>query len=868
MSIIGKIARYVPQKKNEEKTSSKDVVFPYEKKIVTKFTVYLPWSYYVKRYLWIDQETKIEECIVIQKNGSIQQTYAFRGQDIESFSYDYVARIFDYFNSQIKRLEDGWMVSVEAQRFRMHDYPSADFESVAALLVDKEREKDFKETGEHYDSCYFLNFVYKPENEIKSKISRIFWKEVERNYLIEEEIKKFQKTVEGITSVLAGRMVIRPLSCKETVEYLHSTCSTIRHEFILPENTSFLFLDTFISDCKVEIGKTLRIGNKYCPIIEINDFPTNTYPAILNKLNALEIEYRWVSRYFPLGKEQSLKELVTYQQQAAASKSSTKQLATEMALGVKDNLENHAGVAAQNEAEMAQEEIGADINGMGYYNSCVMVWDEDYFKALEKADQICAEIRKCGFGCKEEEFGTFDAMLGMCAGNVTNDVRRPLITTGNYSHTLPFSAIWAGMEYNRHLGELCGCDKPLITCATNFGAVHYLNLNDGDVGHTLIIGPSGGGKSTLLNLIAISSQKYPGVQVFFMDYGISSLTLTLAMGGTYINPADSTVCFQPLENIDDPTEFQWAINFIITIIEIQGIKVNATMKVAITSAMEGVREYGKEMRTLTTLCLNLQYVDEKGHKVLHDALSNYTIDGRYGKIFDGNKTSLGKDRWVLFEMEPVMKLGEDCSAPALLFIFHYLESKFDGRLTFFIMDECWFGLQNPAIASKMEEYLRTLRKKNVFCIFATQDPHSVANSSLASVMIQNCPTHIFLADPSAREEAMANDYVKLGLKNHEIELLSNSIKKMDYYIKCPSGTRKFQLNLGPLQLALFRGAFSKYQTGNGKIVNWKDVLDYLNDCAIKEGKEGKKKAQVDKILDLQNIEFRSYLKGLKWKEYL
>ena len=111
----------------------------------------------------------------------------------------------------------------------------------------------------------------------------------------------------------------------------------------------------------------------------------------------MEIEYRWVSRYFPLGKEQSLKELVTYQQQAAASKSSTKQLATEMALGVKDNLENHAGVAAQNEAEMAQEEIGADINGMGYYNSCVMVWDEDYFKALEKADIISAEIRKCGF---------------------------------------------------------------------------------------------------------------------------------------------------------------------------------------------------------------------------------------------------------------------------------------------------------------------------------------------------------------------------------------------------------------------------------------------------------------------------------------
>ncbi len=865
MSVIGKIMQYV-SKDNMKKSYGKDAVLSYKKKYIPQFTTYIPWSYYVVVPLRIDAETVIESVVVVQKNGSIQMTYAFRGQDIESYSYEYVAVIFEYFNSQIKRLGDGWMVSVEAQRFVMSDYPASDFDNVTGLIVDRERMEDFQNSGEHFDSCYYLNFVYKPEAEIKKKIANIFYKSPVQEIQIEKEIKSFCKTIEQITNVLSSRLVIRPLDRYETVEYLHSTVSMKRHHFILPDDHSFLFLDKFISDQSLEVGLTLRLGEYYIPIIEINDFPNATYPAILNELNKLEIEYRWVSRYFPLSKKAAIDELVKYQQQAAGSKTSSKQLASEFALGIKDNLENKSGAIAQNEAEEAQAEIGGDVNGAGYYNSCVMVWDKNYQDAIAKANQIIKVVETCRFSCRMEEIGSFDAFLGMVAGNTTADIRRPMVTSANYTHTLPFSAIWSGIEHNKFLGQLCGIDKPLICCSTDYGANFYFNLNDGDVGHTIILGPTGSGKSTFLNLIEVSSLKYPDSQIFIMDYGLSSLTLTLAVGGTYINPSDGTVCFQPLRDIDNDMEFKWAVEFILTIIELQGIALNPQIKVAVNAAMQSLTVLPKEMRTISGFLLNLEYTDINGHRVLHDALSQYKIGGRYGDIFDGDHTSLNTSRWVMFEMEKIMGMGEDCSAPSLLFIFHFLEKNFTGRLTFFIMDECWFGLQNPVIAAKMKEYLLTLRKKNVFCIFATQNPHMVATSELGSVIIQNCPTHLFLADPSANEPAMKEDYMAMGLKDVEVSLLAYSVKKRDYYIKCPSGTRKFQLSLGPIELALFRGRESRIKMKDGRIIKWESVQKFILEKRVKP--DGTYRGMVDMILDMQNVPFRHLLEGIEWQKAL
>lgn len=855
-------------KKNKKKRSPLFVKTgaDYKEKRKVLLSEYTPWFFYYPMYYHADSETVMEVCIVVQKNGSLQVTFGFRGHDIESFSPSFINNVFMQFNGQIKRLSDGWMIEIEAQRFRMHEYPSAVFDNLCALIVDLEREQDFKSSGEHFDSDYFLTFVYKPENEIKKKINKMFITNPVTELSIKEEINKFYKRVMNICEVMSNNLIIRPLTVSETVNYLASTVSDRKFERRIPKG-SFLFLDSFIcKSASVDVGNIIRIGDTYYPICEVADFPTATYPAILNDLNKLDIEYRWVTRFIPASKKNALKELERSQQNAAASGKGGGKLAGEMMLGYESTLTNHAGEMALGEAEAAQADIGGDLNSLGYYQSSVCVWDKDITVAYEKLQKVINEIDRHGFESKDSNYNSFDAFLGMLPGNTTGNVRRFPVTSGSMVHTLPLSAVWAGMEHNKHLGGLTGVDKPLVTCSTNYGTNFYLNLNVSDVGHTFILGPTGSGKSTLLNLLAISSKKYPDSQVFFMDYGLSMLTLTLAAGGDYIDSGNSKVSFQPLRDVDTKEEYIWACDYIATLIEIQGIKVNAQMGKAIENAMDSVASAPVNMRTLTQFKLNLEYTDENGHRILDDALHPYTIDGRYGEIFDGEETSLTNDcSWVLFEMQQIMNMGPGCSGPAILFIFHYLEHMFNGRLTFFFMDECWFGLENPVIAQKMKEYLLTLRKKNVFCIFATQNPAQVASSSLASVILQNCPTKIFLADPTAVENI--DSYRCFGLTDDEIGILAQSIPKRDYYLKTNSNTRLFDLKLGPIELALFRNTEGGLKVpGTDKIIRWGQYLKFLNS---KRTGENKRKAFVDAILDIQQVPFRHLLKDEdNWEEWL
>jgi type IV secretion system protein VirB4 len=243
----------------------------------------LPWAYCVKRDEYITDILKIENCIVVHKDGCVQQSYGFRGNDLDSYSVSYINSVSAYFNEAVKKLGDGWMVSVEAQRYITCDYPESDFEIEAGYLVEQERKDSFKNYGEHFDSSYYLNFVYKPEMELKRKMTKMFFTEMEFEKEQDDIITDFLKETTRLTSVLETKLLLRPLNYKETVEYLHSTVSLRRHELILPDH--FLFLDSFISDMTLHIGQTWRLDDFYIPIHCVNDFPMETYPSILHELN-------------------------------------------------------------------------------------------------------------------------------------------------------------------------------------------------------------------------------------------------------------------------------------------------------------------------------------------------------------------------------------------------------------------------------------------------------------------------------------------------------------------------------------------------------------------------------------------------------
>ena len=125
-----------------------------------------------------------------------------------------------------------------------------------------------------------------------------------------------------------------------------------------------------------------------------------------------------------------------------------------------------------------------------------------------------------------------------------------------------------------------------------------------------------------------------------------------------------------------------------------------------------------------------------------------------------------------------------------------------------IVDEGWLALDDEGFAGQLREWLKTLRKKNASVIFATQSLADIDGSAIAPAIIESCPTRLFLPNERALEPQIATIYRRFGLNDRQIEILSRSTPKRDYYCQSRRGNRLFELGLGEVALA-FTAASSK-----------------------------------------------------------
>jgi type IV secretion system protein TrbE len=140
--------------------------------------------------------------------------------------------------------------------------------------------------------------------------------------------------------------------------------------------------------------------------------------------------------------------------------------------------------------------------------------------------------------------------------------------------------------------------------------------------------------------------------------------------------------------------------------------------------------------------------------------------------------------------------------PVLTYLFHRLEERFDGEPTLLIIDEAWLFLDHPLFAGRIRDWLKTLRKKNVAVVFATQSLADIADSSIAPAIIESCPQRVFLPNDRAIEPQSRVAYERFGLNERQVQLIARAMPKRDYYLQSRLGSRLFELGLGPVALAL------------------------------------------------------------------
>ena len=183
-----------------------------------------------------------------------------------------------------------------------------------------------------------------------------------------------------------------------------------------------------------------------------------------------------------------------------------------------------------------------------------------------------------------------------------------------------------------------------------------------------------------------------------------------------------------------------------------------------------------------------------------------------------------------------MAMGPAVVLPALEYLFHRVEQQFDGRPTLLILDEAWLFLSHAVFATRLQGWLKTLRKKNVYVVFATQEvADATSKPELLSTILSACHTKIFLPDEEARAPAMMQAYQAIGLTTAEIDILAKAQKKRDYYYRSVKGRRLFELGLGPAALAFVGASSEQDQRFLDEMLGAKKPCDYARAMLARRG---------------------------------
>lgn len=757
----------------------------------------------------------VDDGVIVCKNGAFMAAWLYKGDDNASSTDEQREMVSYRINQAIAGLGNGWMIHVDAVRRSAPNYAEdgiSHFPDPVSAAIENERRRFFENLGTMYEGYFVLTLTWFPPILAQRKFVELMFDDDEvapdHKTRTKSLIEQFKREVANIESRLSMALKLTRLRGQKIVNedgtqvthddflaWLQFCVTGLNHPVQLPSNP--MYLDALIGGQEMWGGVVPVIGRKYIQVVAIEGFPLESTPGILTVLGEMSSEYRWSSRFIFMDQHEAVRHLDKYRKKWR-----------QKVRGFFDQVFNtntgpidQDALSMVNDAEEAIAEVNSGLVAVGYYTSVVVIMDESRQKAEQSARQVEKAINRLGFAARVESVNTLDAYLGSLPGHGVENVRRPLINTMNLADLLPTSTIWTG-----NTSAPCPMYPPLspalMHCVTHGSTPFRLNLHVRDVGHTFMFGPTGAGKSTHLAIIAAQLRRYDGISIYTFDKGMSMYPLTKAVGGLHFSVAadDDNLAFCPLQFLETKGDRAWAMEWIDTILALNGVNTTPTQRNDIGRAIMSMHASGA--RTLSEFSVTIQ--DEQ----IREAIRQYTVDGSMGHLLDADEDGLSLSDFTTFEIEELMDLGDKFALPVLLYLFRRIERSLTGQPSVIILDEAWLMLGHEVFRDKIREWLKVLRKANCLVLMATQSLSDAANSGILDVIVESTATKIFLPNIYARDEDTAALYRRMGLNARQIEILATAIPKRQYYYVSENGRRLYDLALGPLALS-FVGASDK-----------------------------------------------------------
>ncbi|MFA9394095.1 MAG: conjugal transfer protein TrbE [Halodesulfovibrio sp.] len=790
------------------------------------------WKHKDKRSLadMLPYGTMVDNGILLCKDGALLAGWKYSGSDTDSSMPDELASVSCRVSNALKDIGTGWALYVNAMRSPARDYPQAErsaFPDKVTLAIEVERRGLFADHG-GYVTDYTLMISYRPERKAE-KLKKFAYDrhtpEHQKNEL-EKGLTLFKKKLVELEETLGTVIDMERLMdikvqtenssvrTSDLLSCLREYITTEKMPVVLPDTP--VYLDTLLSGADLFGGLRPQIGQQHLNILSIDGLPAESCPAMLASLDTLSVTYRFSTRFILLDQFDALTEIDNYRKTWNQLKF---KFMDAMFSNPNARMNRDAEIMTE-DAEQAGTNVQGGIVGSGFYTATIILHDRDKEELEEKTAILRQEITRLGFGCRLEEANALEAWFGSHPGNTYANVRRPLINTLNLADFLPLSSVWTGRD-NNPCPYYPPASPPLMFCSTAGFTPFRFNLHVGDIGHTLIFGPTGAGKSTLLGLISAQFRRYKQATIYAFDKGMSMYPLCSGAGGTHYEVAgdDSALAFCPLQQLDSNSDKSWAADWIATCCTMQELKILPEHRSAIHDALNLLQENPVTLRSLTDFYHTVQNNEVK------EAIQHYTISGAMGRLLDATKDNLGLASFTVFEIEELMNLGDKNLIPVLLYIFRRIEKSFSGQPSLLILDEAWIMLGHPVFREKIREWLKVLRKANCAVVLATQSLSDAKQSGIMDVLAESCPTKILLPNVTARQDTQRDLYYGLGLNSAQIEIVARAIPKSEYYVMSSEGNRRINLALDKVALS-FVGASDKESLARIKKLESKHGADW------------------------------------------
>jgi type IV secretion/conjugal transfer VirB4 family ATPase len=553
-----------------------------------------------------------------------------------------------------------------------------------------------------------------------------------------------------------------------------------------PMNTQFLDYQVVNSDIEAERDH-LRVGDHFIRVLTMKEAVGETRPLVLDALLKIPANFYAVTEWGPLSAEKARKEVNKRRKHFNVSKTGfVSQLGNDPAQT------NPRDVLVDESKQADIENLGdclralGDGQSLGEFSLTIVVYGKDRQTLEHLAGEFAGVFTNADGSLFVETYNQLNAYFATVPGGNAFNLRRMYLLNTNYADLSFLFTILPGEKVNAHLGA-----EYLAVLETDNATPYFLNLHNGEVAHTLILGMTGSGKSYLANALLQSAQKYAPL-TFIFDIGGSFESLTTIFGGSYLNVGQEARDFtiNPFSLPPTKENLQFLFSFFRVLIEgnEQRYRLDFKEERRLWDAVERIYMLEAGQRTISN------FVNIIGE--LKDRLHRWTRAGQYGFLFDNPEDTLTFSRFQTFNFAGWGNSPEVLE-PLLFYVLHRASNEIADpkRLaTFkaFLLDEAWLFIRNETIRNYVVQGQKTWRKLNAAMILATQSIKELQESGMLQIVSESCPTKIFLANPEMDREVYREAF---HLNDTELDLIAGLVPPGQMLVRKAQSSKKVHLNV-------------------------------------------------------------------------